>query len=667
MPAEIDFSDIEEKYKVVVPTTFDNIVVIDNLPVVDGSKEEKLINVVKKIFKNVGTIKENGIQMPMGPNGKSKGFLFMQFETAAQAKLAITQADGHRLDKSHVLSVFAFDDVETYTQMDDEYVEPEIEEYQPKEHLKSWLMDPRARDQFAIMKGDDVTVYWNNKAEQPDKVKERTGWSDSYISWSPLGSYLVTLHNQGIALWGGASWEKITRFLHPNAQKVEFSPNEKYVITWSHEPFKTIDGQLHNLCVWDVLTTTLLRSFPTDKIKDKGVAEWPIMKWSHDGKYIAKCTTGPQGAISVYETPSMGLLDKKSIKIENLLDFYWSPSTNMISYWTPEIGNIPARVTLLDIPSRNIVRTKNFFNVIDCKLFWQASGEYLLVRVDRNKTKTTTVTSFEVFRMLEKDIPVDVVELKVTEDMTDLFWEPKGNRFALLLTENQTQRVKFFEVQANNASSAASAGVKELKDIDAKGVNRAIWSPKGRFCVLAGVQGLQGDLQFWDVDDLCLMGTGEHYMCTDIEWDPTGRYVVSSISFWSVPNDNGLVLWTLTGQELVKQNMTGLKQFLWRPRPKTLLSAKEQKKIKKNLKDYSRDFDEDDAMESNKASAEVQAARRAMWAEYKNMLAKYEESHQALKSERIELYGFDPDEINTDEAVAEIVEELVEEIEEVIE
>lgn len=29
---------------------------------------------------------------------------------------------------------------------------------------------------------------------------------------------------------------------------------------------------------------------------------------------------------SVYETPSMGLLDKKSLKIEGVRDFCWSPS-----------------------------------------------------------------------------------------------------------------------------------------------------------------------------------------------------------------------------------------------------------------------------------------------------------------------------------------------------
>jgi uncharacterized protein with WD repeat len=42
---------------------------------------------------------------------------------------------------------------------------------------------------------------------------------------------------------------------------------------------------------------------------------WPAFKWSHDDKYLARMVSGPNGMISVYETPGMGLLDKKSIKV----------------------------------------------------------------------------------------------------------------------------------------------------------------------------------------------------------------------------------------------------------------------------------------------------------------------------------------------------------------
>lgn len=62
---DIDFSDIEEKYQVPFEDGFDTIIVVDNVPVVDESKVEKLLKFINKIFKNSGDIKENGVHMPM--------------------------------------------------------------------------------------------------------------------------------------------------------------------------------------------------------------------------------------------------------------------------------------------------------------------------------------------------------------------------------------------------------------------------------------------------------------------------------------------------------------------------------------------------------------------------------------------------------------------------
>lgn len=46
---------------------------------------------------------------------------------------------------------------------------------------------------------------------------------------------------------------------------------------------------------------------------------------------------------------------------------------------------------------------------------------------------------------------------------------------------------------------------------------------------------MDGQLEFYDTDssDFTLMASAEHSMATDLEWDPTGRYVVTSVSYWS--------------------------------------------------------------------------------------------------------------------------------------
>ena len=85
--------------------------------------------------------------------------------------------------------------------------------------------------------------------------------------------------------------------------------------------------------------------------------------------------------LSIYETPSFGFLEKKSLKIPGIRDFSWSPSDNVIAYWVAEDKNVPARVTLLEIPNRLEIRNKNLFSVADCKIHWQKSRDYLCVKV----------------------------------------------------------------------------------------------------------------------------------------------------------------------------------------------------------------------------------------------------------------------------------------------
>lgn len=47
------------------------------------------------------------------------------------------------------------------------------------------------------------------------------------------------------------------------------------------------------------------------------------------------------------------------------------------------------------------------------------------------------------------------------------------------------------------------------------------------------LRSMNGALAFVDTSDCTVMNIAEHYMASDVEWDPTGRYVVTSVSWWS--------------------------------------------------------------------------------------------------------------------------------------
>lgn len=217
---------------------------------------------------------------------------------------------------------------------------------------------------------------------------------------------MATLHRQGVRLWGGASWKPQQRFAHPFVKLIDFSPCEQYLVTWSNEPISIPEGapqgpqylspadEGNNIAVWDIKSGHLLRTFSTlhdsEGSASKKQMQWPALKWSPDDKFVARITPGQM--ISVHELPSMYLHGKKSLKIEGVVDFEWCPlgdkdreedtptvngsggksgkkaRENMLAYWTPEVANQPARVTLLSFPSRTILRQKNLFNVTEVPL-----------------------------------------------------------------------------------------------------------------------------------------------------------------------------------------------------------------------------------------------------------------------------------------------------------
>lgn len=137
--------------------------------------------------------------------------------------------------------------------------------------------------------------------------------------------------------------------------------------------------------------------------------------------------------------------------------------------------------------------------------------------------------------------------------------------------------------------------------------------------------------------------------------------------------ENGYHLYDFKGTLLREEHVDRFKQWLWRPRPPTLLSHEEQKKIRKNLREYSKIFEEQDQYELDTANMAVVEMRRRLLSEWFEWRKHVEED---LRAERRELglpedphYEADGDGEGGEEedaVVEELVEEIVEESEEII-
>lgn len=647
----IPSDDEEEEELIETETGFGHIVVVDNIPQVSAEKYDKLTKILSKIFSASGNIAENGLNHPVDQStGLSKGFAFIEYENHDQARAARMALDGYQLDKNHRFIAILFDDLERLNEVPDEYQEPPAKAYEPATDLYNWMGDRRGRDQFAVRYGDETEVLWNDVAQQnPQKVKDRSFWTEApFIQWSPQGTYLATVHMQGVAIWGGDDFRRIRRFSHKNAQRLAFSQCEKFVYIYTDIPPEGRQAPRFALSVYEVTTGRKLRVFEGSqedhaigaaRRPDGGMA-YPAFKWSSstdDGH--AFLAVMRKNAISIYQAPEMILLDKKSIKADGIQSFEWSPADPILCAYQEEQGNLPARVVLIRSPDREEVRAKNLFSVADVRMAWHPQGDYLAVRVEKwTKTKKSTTTNLELFSMREKNIPVDMLELpNKSEKISGLAWEPHGHRFALIHgSDPQRPSVSLYSMK--DPKSGALGGVHHIHTVHNRSVSSLHWSPKGRFLLLAGLK-QNGKLEWWDThDQVSVVGAGEHLMATEVAWDPSGRYVVTSVTAVN-QMENGYQVWSFCGQPLYKVSKDRFFGFVWRPRPECLLSKEKQKEISKNLKKYSKRFEEEDEKLLAAVDSELLAEREKMLSEWNSWKESRAEWAQKRKEGIKQLLG----------------------------
>ena len=123
--------------------------------------------------------------------------------------------------------------------------------------------------------------------------------------------------------------------------------------------------------------------------------------------------------------------------------------------------------------------------------------------------------------------------------------------------------------------------------------------------------------------------------------------------------ENGYAIWDFRGQEIVKYIQDRFKQFIWRPRPPTLLSKERQRQIRKNLREYSRVFDEEDAAEESNVSAELIALRKRLvdeWNAWRILRKKEVGEENDQKAQQDE----------NKEEIEVWIEEVIEQIEEIV-
>lgn len=378
--------------------------------------------------------------------------------------------------------------------MPEEYVDAEEKDFEAGVDTKEWLLDTLCRDQFLLRYARETEVYWTSPHSLPeldyDGARQKEGgraWTDQDAIWSPQGTYLVTFHNRGLLLWGGRDFVELKRLAHDGVHKASFTQDERFLFTWSGYEYN--EKPAGALIVWDLRTVggkaKMVREFK-QLVRERDDVD---SQWSPDGRYLMRLDrdgTTKKELLKVYDAsaPGMPLLNKRSIAVAGARDVVFPPAgKNIAAWWCPEgDSDTPAVVRLMSFPERKVIREKNLFMVVGCKMHWHPDGTFLCVQVTRHsKTKKTQFTQFQLFRVNERDVPIQMIEVK--QKVHSFAWEPSGTRLSIVHGDGTRFNIDVYDM----GRPGTAKPLKKFTMAD-KPFNTVCWSPTGTYAVLASLQ-----------------------------------------------------------------------------------------------------------------------------------------------------------------------------------
>jgi translation initiation factor 2A len=98
--------------------------------------------------------------------------------------------------------------------------------------------------------------------------------------------------------------------------------------------------------------------------------------------------------------------------------------------------------------------------------------------------------------------------------------------------------------------------------------NTIIFSPHGRFVLVAGFGNLAGQMDIYDLEKdylkICTIQASNASVC---QWSPDGKYLLTATTSPRLRVDNGVRIWHVSGGLMYNEDMQELYHVAWRPQP----------------------------------------------------------------------------------------------------
>eukprot|EP00759_Apiculatamorpha_spiralis_P003605 PhF_6_TR11696/c0_g1_i1/m.18990/K03253/EIF3B; translation initiation factor 3 subunit B len=623
-------------------------IVVDGLPKIAGTVVPKLLKAVNNLFTQKGVPPKN-MELVTDEIGSSVGYAFLEYATREEAENAIAVLNELPFDKAHRMKANSWGDFDTYLSAPDEYVEPKMEASSAGLALDNpcdWLRDPTGREQYLVKSGTnyDVSVFWNDPhlsmkrqvvlaaADAPSEWtvldKQRHRVQKDFPTWSPLGTYILSMEASGVRLWAmrEGKWTSLIRFDHSKISKFEMSPKERYALT----------ACTTKCCLWDVRFGKLLKTFAIG-VDDK---HWPLFYWNHNETLLANQRKDVVYLMSTANLVPIAIKDdlKKDEKVVDpkavptaaaaevslpIVNFAWAPSLPiLIRTSVPAAAGGAAKINVFEVTDEQNLKElslRSVYNISDIDIAWQPKGLpdrlYCACLMRATGTKPDKI---DLFKLGGKEVGIEQIE--VTGNILSVAWDPSGlfgARFAVVSTAQKNAKRALNHINFYYASQGVCRVIKTLTDRTA---TQVLWSPSGTHVVARDERGAL-DFYLIEANNVTHLQSQEHVNHHNAAWDPSGRYFVTSTTVHKTEIDPGFRMYNFLGQLVFFSDVEKFSHLSWRPRPPTTLTSREQQDILKSLPKRIAKYEEDERQRRESDNRAAREAEESALSEFNDRLA----------------------------------------------
>ncbi|EON66974.1 hypothetical protein W97_06090 [Coniosporium apollinis CBS 100218] len=380
-------------------------------------------------------------------------------------------------------------------------------------------------------------------------------------TYSPDGRFFAWASPEQVSVIDASIGHVVTTLPTENVYELGFSPLGTFIITWQR-PTKDAEGNTtKNLKVWRTIDDNAgaegERSV-VGQFVQKSQTGWNL-QYTSDESLCARVVTNE---VQFYQSADLGTVWNK-LRVEGVTDFAVAPGrSHSVAVFVPERKGQPAAVKVFSVPQfASPVSQKTFFKGDKVQFKWNDIGTTLIVlaqtEVDKSNKSYYGETNMYI---LSTSGSVDArLSLDKEGPVHDVSWSPNSKEFGVVYGYMPAKTTIF------NARAVAT------HSFNLGPRNTILFSPHGRFVLVAGFGNLAGQMDIYDLEkNYEKVTTIEASNASVCEWSPDGKYILTATTSPRLRVDNGIRIWHVGGGLVYNEDMNELYHVCWRPEPPLL-------------------------------------------------------------------------------------------------